>query len=252
MRNPLRLSISTRIREHYILELLKPTTSDVVLDLGCGVGYYCEFLSSFGAKVFGADIDQKSSYAAQQFCPEVVFSICNATQLSFKENSFSKVICSEVLEHIEDDNKVMKQIYRITKPGGLVLITVPCFEGVFGSFIKDIAHKDTQGFEKHFRKGYSFRSIKDLSERNGFRLIRYAYTLTFFTELFMGLTKLMYLLFNRGQFKSQSDLKGFSNSNFLSKLNNLLLWLMLNIGRAEDRLLSRILKGHLLVVLLMK
>ncbi|MFH1622836.1 MAG: class I SAM-dependent methyltransferase [Candidatus Omnitrophota bacterium] len=252
MINPLRLSISTRSRDRFVIKFLKPTASDVILDLGCGIGYYCEFLSNFGSKVFGVDIDQEASYIAQQFCPDVDFSICSATDLPFKENSFDKIICTDSLEHVEDDYRAINEIYRVTKPGGLVLLTIPCNEGVFGSFTKNIAHEKSHGYERHVKEGYSFKDIVSLCEHSGFKLLNHAYTLTFFAELFMALSKLIYLLINKGKFKGQSELITLSNNRFFYELVKLLLLPVLIIGQVEDILLSRILKGHCLVLLLTK
>lgn len=47
------------------------------------------------------------------------------TNLSLEENTFDIIICSHVLEHIEDDMKAMKELFRILKPGGFALIMVP-------------------------------------------------------------------------------------------------------------------------------
>lgn len=47
------------------------------------------------------------------------------TKLGFADNSFDLVLCYHVLEHIVDDRKAMKELYRVTKPGGLAIIQTP-------------------------------------------------------------------------------------------------------------------------------
>lgn len=51
----------------------------------------------------------------------------NITNIQFAKNSFDRIICSHVLEHIEDDAKAISELYRIMKPGGKALIAVPTY-----------------------------------------------------------------------------------------------------------------------------
>ena len=47
------------------------------------------------------------------------------TNLSFKDNSFDIIFCSHVLEHIEDDKRAMKELYRVLNPAGFAILQVP-------------------------------------------------------------------------------------------------------------------------------
>ncbi len=49
----------------------------------------------------------------------------NITKLSLPDNSFDVVMCHHVLEHIDDDTAAMKELFRILKPGGLAVLSVP-------------------------------------------------------------------------------------------------------------------------------
>lgn len=53
---------------------------------------------------------------------EVKADICN---LPFKENSFDVILCNHVLEHIQEDHKAMRELYRVMKPGGWGIFQVP-------------------------------------------------------------------------------------------------------------------------------
>lgn len=53
---------------------------------------------------------------------DVKADICN---LPFKDNSFDMVLCNHVLEHISDDTKAMKELYRVLKPGGVGIFQIP-------------------------------------------------------------------------------------------------------------------------------
>lgn len=56
--------------------------------------------------------------------------IVNINNIQFEDNSFDRIICSHVLEHIETDEQAISELYRILKPGGIALIAVPTYGDV--------------------------------------------------------------------------------------------------------------------------
>ena len=111
---------------------------DRVLDLGCGEGRHviASYLEQ-DITVIGVDLsfhDLQSS--VEKIAPfidhskqekQCYFSCASALQLPFADNSFDKVICSEVLEHIPDYEAALAEIQRILKPSGLFCVSVPRF-----------------------------------------------------------------------------------------------------------------------------
>ena len=109
---------------------------DWVLDLGCGEGrhvisaYVDGNVNSVGVDLSLDDLrttlDKFSEFdepdnSAKSFS----LSAANALKLPFADNSFDKVICSEVLEHIPDYRAALAEIERVLKPGGLMCASVP-------------------------------------------------------------------------------------------------------------------------------
>lgn len=109
---------------------------DRVLDVGCGEGRH-----TIGAYLFanvdavGVDLSEKDLQTARQRFSDfevqdtpgksLVFQQADALHLPFADNSFDKVICSEVLEHIPDYQGVLAEINRVLKPEGLLAVSVP-------------------------------------------------------------------------------------------------------------------------------
>lgn len=243
--NPFKYSIGTKIRERYFLklkELYKPTKAAKVLDLGCGMGYFTELLSGQGFDVFGIDIDFQNIRYAKSILNEKLLVGC-ATKVPFREGCFDIVVCSEVLEHVKDDQCVLDEIYRISRDGAIILITAPCTEGIFGSTIKRIAHGEDA--EVHVRDGYPTSVLKEKIERAGIKINGVVYTMVFLVELFMGITKVVYLLLF-GKYGKQTDVLKITDKKYLSLFK--LLLPLYSLLEYIDSLLSLFLKGHLCLI----
>ena len=84
-----------------------------LLDVGCGRGAYRKYLDC--ERYIGLDINIQN-------CPSIVAS---AMVLPFRDNIFDSVLCTEVLEHLNEPERCLKEIYRVLKPEGVGLITIP-------------------------------------------------------------------------------------------------------------------------------
>jgi SAM-dependent methyltransferase len=94
--------------------------------------------------------------------------------LPFKDKVFSKVSIVAVLEHIIDDYQVVKELYRVTKPGGVIFVMVPntylTMNPVF--IIPYLIHDKKVGHIRH----YSLRQLTKLFAIEGFKYIEGFYT----------------------------------------------------------------------------
>lgn len=103
----------------------------VVADVGCGSGYGTEVLKKTGAsRIYGSDISKHSiNFAKKRYGHIAKFTIQGITNLEqYKDNFFDVTICGEVLEHIAEygmEAIALKELKRITKKGGLVIISTP-------------------------------------------------------------------------------------------------------------------------------
>ncbi|WP_079253863.1 class I SAM-dependent methyltransferase [Endozoicomonas arenosclerae] len=118
---------------------LKLRSGDKVLDVGCGEGRH-SIAAWLEAKVdvTGLDLCENDLQTARNKQQEAVqylegseedrsikFIQGNALELPFEDNTFDKIICSEVLEHIPDYQGVLAEIKRVLKPDGLLAVSVP-------------------------------------------------------------------------------------------------------------------------------
>jgi len=106
------------------------TKNDTVLDFGCGIGQAAIIISRKVRKVIGLDNDPKSlklakASAQNRNLKNVEFIIFDANKkLPFKNNYVDKVICSDVLEHLEKRNFALGEIRRVLKPQGVLFLVV--------------------------------------------------------------------------------------------------------------------------------
>jgi len=96
-----------------------------------------------------------------------IISVADITSLPFQDNYFDLVICSEVLEHIPDDQSAMKEIVRILKPGKTLVVSVPRYfpERICWA-LSDEYYNANQGHVRIYKKNKLVRSLENKGLRN--------------------------------------------------------------------------------------
>jgi SAM-dependent methyltransferase len=94
-----------------------------VLDLGSATGGNTLHIQSMGHKVTSAEYSEIG--AAIQRSKGIFVIQCDARNLPFDTSCFDSVVCLDVLEHIVEDELATREIFRVLKPGGSFLISVP-------------------------------------------------------------------------------------------------------------------------------
>ena len=96
-----------------------------ILDIGCGNGAYDKKIAGTGASVQGIDIHEKRLSAARKYYrgDRTEFHDMDAARLEFPDASFDKAMSLCVVEHLEDDELVMRNVARALKPGGLFVFS---------------------------------------------------------------------------------------------------------------------------------
>ncbi len=99
-----------------------------VIDLGCGTGYGSKLIANKGAiKVYSFDIDPNAINYAKNNYPDdkVIYTTSNADNTKLPDNFADIVLNFEVIEHLKNPEKLIAEIYRILKPGGVCIISTP-------------------------------------------------------------------------------------------------------------------------------
>lgn len=135
-----------------------------VLDVGCGLGRHSwEACRRDHCAVYAMDIDleslQKAKYMlylmehGKEAKGELNVIQGDALSLPFKDASFDKVICSEVLEHLAEDEQAVRELVRVLKYGGELAVSVPAYliETIYWGLSKDY-HSNPGGHIKIYRE----------------------------------------------------------------------------------------------------
>ncbi len=99
----------------------------VAADVGCGTGAYLTSLSSVASRVIGVEIARSKARVAMQRVPDAKASMIvgSATHIPISSTTCDIVLCSEVIEHFPDPDKVLAELVRIAKPGGSIVVSTP-------------------------------------------------------------------------------------------------------------------------------
>ncbi len=117
-------------RKKYVCKFLAPTMGRI-LDIGCGPGVFTEELLDKAGEVYGIDISEamvetaKRRIEGQGIENRVHFSKGDIEALDLQDGFFDAVICIGVLEYLRDDNLALKELFRVLKKGGELVVSVP-------------------------------------------------------------------------------------------------------------------------------
>jgi SAM-dependent methyltransferase len=98
-----------------------------ILDLGSGKGAFCGVLAREGLEPVGIDPSAAAVAAARAYVdPGGRFAVASGEELPLAPDQFDRAVSVCVLEHTEDDARVLEEVRRVLKPGGIFALTVDC------------------------------------------------------------------------------------------------------------------------------
>lgn len=139
-------------RAPFAVKLMTPESTDEVLNVGCFDGALEYFFLKDKVKSFkGIDVNEDAVKVANQWSKQATgqdcFQIAYSEKMPFADQSFSKVLCLDTFEHVNDEIKTAEEIYRVLKPGGTLILSVP------HHFLNFLDHDElTKGLRNFVRK----------------------------------------------------------------------------------------------------
>jgi SAM-dependent methyltransferase len=131
-----------------------------ILDAGCGSGRTLEELLDYGT-VAGLELNPDAAEVARgRGCGEV--QVGRLEELPWSSDSFDLITCLDVIEHVPDDRAALRELRRVSKPGGWLLATVPAYQALWS--YHDVANH-------HYRR-YQRATLRAAVSDAGWRVAR--------------------------------------------------------------------------------
>ena len=142
---------------HYLAQRFQFTKDKKLLEVGCGRGEFAKGFMEYGLEVHAVD---QSDYVTK-LEPKIKFKPCDLenSALPYEDNSFDYIYSKSVIEHFYYPERIMKEIFRILKPGGQVITMTPSWEENMLVFFEDFTH----------RTPFTPVSLRDLKIITGFK-----------------------------------------------------------------------------------
>lgn len=157
-------------RRRLALKLLRSHTSVAkpdVLDLGCGTGVVLRELADWASPT-GLDMsDLALAFCRKRSLHRLIEG--DGSQLPIRDKQFDAVIGLDIFEHIEDDESAFSEAYRVLRPGGILVLSVPAFRSLWGPHDVALMH----------HRRYRASEVRNRLEEAGFVVRRSTYSVFF-------------------------------------------------------------------------
>ncbi len=196
-----------------------------VLDVGCGAGNMAHHLRHYGTYV-GVDINSRPLRVARE--RNLTVAQGSADTLPYADASFDIVALLDTVEHVPNETGVFAEAYRVLKPGGKLLVTVPAFMFLWSK--NDVLNQ-------HQRR-YTRPELVTKLEKHGFRVLRSSYNNFFIFPLAAAV-----ILARRGRFEPDLASPHFDEEAYQVEMEPTpepLNTLLHGVGHLEAAILRRV------------
>jgi SAM-dependent methyltransferase len=135
-------------------DFFRTKKSDIILDIGCGIGRIAKFLCTNIKHYYGVDWSKEMVKKAREYNKEInnaTFNQCDGETLSmYADEYFTKIICEQTLIHVNKSSSIsyFKESYRVLKPSGLFVCLVPKEEHYINGFSEEELRLNLSLFSK--------------------------------------------------------------------------------------------------------
>jgi drug/metabolite transporter (DMT)-like permease/ubiquinone/menaquinone biosynthesis C-methylase UbiE len=160
-------------RHYHAQELLSPKKEDVILDAGCSTGELTKRIAKKCSKIIGIDISSAALDLARKNAPKnCIFKHGNIEKIDYPDNYFDKVMCIETLQNTLHPEKVIKELVRVLKKEGCLVVSSCTINKNITSTIERTLRIDKYFSISEHLNEWSFDELKDIFEKRGLVFIK--------------------------------------------------------------------------------
>lgn len=176
-----------RTRARIIRRMLAPSNGMKLLDAGCGNGFYALTIANAAkgknVTAMGVDIGRDKIANAVKISEDAKignahFEYGDLRKLKFEDETFDRIICSDVLEHIEEDEAVLGELSRVLKKDGKAIFTFPSLNEHNAKTMNEFGH---------VRPGYTYNDFKIKAGKKGLKIEEFTGYTYLFGKMAWGL-----------------------------------------------------------------
>lgn len=168
-RSLLQFLIFRRSHNMFISNIIDDTRKIKILDVGCGTGEFAMKLKGYkkDAHVYGLDISPDMIHIARsKFSGEIDFKIGDVEKMPYEDNSFDYLTCSHSFHHYPHKKRSVREMFRILKPKGKIMIIDGCKDSLLGRVIFDVIVKAHEKDVHHLHSSQFARILEESGFRN--------------------------------------------------------------------------------------
>lgn len=172
--NPIQKKLIDNFYNTFI-KILKPLDVESILDVGCGEGITLDRLrkEAIGKELSGIDYSDDALKIGKKIYPDLNLKKGDIYDIKEKDNSYDLVIATEVLEHLEDPEKALKELIRVSRK--YVLLSVPNEPFFIGAnFLRGKYIKNFGNHPEHINH-WTFIGFEKFLKKNGLKIIKKKY-----------------------------------------------------------------------------
>lgn len=165
-----------RIQAPVIMKIIDPGESELILDAGCGGGFFAYEIAKRCHNAIGVDLNLNSSlYFAMEKYPNVTYIKCNLEKLPFTSGKFDKILLSSVLQVVENDAALLQELFWVLKGEGILVLSVPV-EYIHFKRLNQLKPQIQRKFRIKGKGYYKYDQIIKLLKEEGFEILEAEYS----------------------------------------------------------------------------
>lgn len=151
---------------------LSPRAGEKIIDVGCGKGFYCDFLHKRGIEAHGIDPSKRDIAFAQIIQHKGIHvQVAEGEDIPYKNSEFDRAVSVCVLEHTRDDKKVLQEVHRVLKKNGTFALSVDTLDSPnYGE-----AYRAQHAKEHFVNQYYTREKLMKLLQSTGFEVVETQY-----------------------------------------------------------------------------